>query len=152
MAKLAVQLSGDVVPLHATAVGAAASTVKLSAPVGGADPEKLTRAVNPVEAVPKTIEIGLTITVDTGWDETVKEALPLELPYKLSAAKVAVSVWLPATRPDEAKLVVQLRGELAPVHVAAVAEVPSILKLRAPVGALDPVKLTRAVKLTVAVP
>ena len=75
--KLAVQFNGEIVPLHAAAVGVAPSTVKLNAPVGGAEPENVIFAVNGTAVVPETMETGVTVTRDVGWGETVKAELPL---------------------------------------------------------------------------
>ena len=61
-------------------------------------------------------------------------------------------MWLPAIRAAEAKVPVQLNGELVPLHTAPVARPPSTLKLSVPMGTVDPEKLTRAVRSTAAVP
>ena len=71
------QLIGELVPTHTAAVGTVPSTAKLRRPVGGADPEKLTRAMSSTVAVPEMIESGVTVTVEVGWGDTIMVALPV---------------------------------------------------------------------------
>ena len=74
---MAVQLRGEIGPLHSAASGAAPSTVKRKEPLGTAGPEKVIWAVSAIDAVPYPIDNGVTVTVELGRGDTIKVELPL---------------------------------------------------------------------------